>query len=63
LGREREAVWDLVKFVEYDRRGPDNTGDLGDVIREGIKIAWMEMQRKDAGGEIVSYGRAHAYVF
>ena len=56
LGREREAVWDLVKFIEYDRRGPDNTEDLGDVIREGLKVARMEMQRTDARGEIVSYG-------
>ena len=56
LGRKREAVWDLVKFVEYDRRGPDNPGDLDDVIREGLKIARMDMQRKDARGEIVSYG-------
>lgn len=56
LGREREAVWDLVKFIEYDRRGPDKTEGVSDVIREGLKIARMEMQRTDVRREIVSYG-------
>ena len=56
LGREREATWDLVKFMEYDRRIPDNPGDLKEVIRESIKIARMDMQRKDIRNEIVSYG-------
>lgn len=56
LGREREAVWDLVKFIEYDKRGPDNPGDLDDVIREAFKIARMDMQRKGVKDEIVDFG-------
>jgi tetratricopeptide (TPR) repeat protein len=56
LGREKEAAWDLVKFVEYDRRGPDNPEDLDDVIREAIKIARMDMQRNNVKDEIVVYG-------
>ena len=56
LGREREAAWDLVKFVEYDRRGPDNPEDLDDVIREAIKIARMDMQRKGVKDELFVYG-------
>jgi tetratricopeptide (TPR) repeat protein len=56
LGREREAAWDLVKFVEYDRRIPDNPEDLDDVIREAVKIARWDMQRKGAKDELVFYG-------
>ena len=56
LGREREAVWDLVKFIEYDRRGPDKVEDLDGVIKEGLKVARMETQRGNARAEIVSYG-------
>jgi tetratricopeptide (TPR) repeat protein len=56
LGREKEAAWDLVKFVEYDRRGPDNPGDLDDVIKEAFKIARIDMQRKDVKDELVVYG-------
>ena len=56
LGREREAAWDLVKFVEYDKRIPDNPEDLDDVIKEAIKIARMGIQRNNVKDEIVSYG-------
>lgn len=56
LGREREAAWDLVKFLEYDKRMPDNPEDFDDVINEAIKYARVGIQRDNVKDELVSYG-------
>ena len=56
LGQEKDAVGDLIKFIEYDKRGPDNPEDLDDAIREAFKIAKMDMQRNGVKNEILDYG-------
>jgi tetratricopeptide (TPR) repeat protein len=55
-GRTREAVLDLIKFLETDRRQPDMAEDLDDALREAVKIARRGWERDRVEAEIVSYG-------
>jgi len=56
MGRTREAVWDLIRFLEVDRRIPGMAEDLDDVVKEAFNIARMGMQRDGARQEILAFG-------
>jgi len=56
LGKDREAVWDCIRFLEADRRTPGTAQDLKEALREGINVARMESQRNKMKAEILSFG-------
>jgi tetratricopeptide (TPR) repeat protein len=56
LGREREAVWDLIRFLEVDRRGPGSAQDALEVLKESISMAGVFTQRDNAKSAILSFG-------
>jgi len=56
LGKEREAVWDCIRFLEVDRRGPGAAQDPLEVVKESISMAGVLMQRDNAKSAILSFG-------
>lgn len=56
LGRSREAVWDYIKFLEVDHRGPGMAQELQEALKEGINIARMDWQRDRVKDEIRAFG-------
>lgn len=56
LGKNREAVWDYIKFLEVDHRTPGMAGDLKEVVKESINIARMDWQRDRVKEVILSFG-------
>ena len=56
LGKEREAIWDCIRFLEVDRRTPGTAGDLQEALKEAVNVARMNLQRDKVRSEIVSYG-------
>jgi len=36
VSEEREAVWDYIKFLEFDRSGPEAVEDPLEVVKEAI---------------------------
>jgi tetratricopeptide (TPR) repeat protein len=56
LGKEREAVWDYIRFLEVDRRGPGDVQDALGVLKESVGMARVFMQRDKAKSAILSFG-------
>ena len=56
LGKEREAVWDCIKFIEVDRRPPGTAEDPIGVLKESVKYARIGLQRDNVKSEIISFG-------
>jgi len=56
LGKNREAVWDFIKFLEADRRQPDMAEDFSDAMKEAMKIARRGWEKDRVKEEIISFG-------
>ena len=56
LGREREAVWDYVRALEFDRRGPGDVQDALGLLKESVGMARVYMQRDKAKSAILAFG-------
>ena len=55
-GKEKEAVWDYIKFLEFDRRGPEGAQDSLEAVKEAISYAGVLMQRGSVKSSITSFG-------
>ena len=58
VGKEKEAVWDYIKFLEFDRRGPEAAQDPLEVVKEAISYGGILMQRDNTKSSITSFGIA-----
>ena len=56
LGRTREAMWDYIKFLEVDHRGPGMAQNPKEAFKEAVNIARMDWQRDRVKDKILSFG-------
>ncbi|RLG96247.1 hypothetical protein DRO27_02750 [Candidatus Bathyarchaeota archaeon] len=56
LGKNREAIWDYIKFLETDRRQPDMVDDFKGAMKEAVKIARRDLEKDRVKEEIISFG-------
>lgn len=56
LGKNREAIWDCIKFLETDRRQPVMAEDFTSAMKEAVKIARRDLEKDRVKEEIISFG-------